>query len=439
MAGEVVVGVLANSLALLSDAAHLLTDAAALAACPGRAAAGPPAARRRLHVRPETGRDPLRPGQRDHAAAARGLAGVRGGAPAAGSAAGVRRGGAHHGAGRYRGQPRRDLVRRGGPIGAASTSAGAYLHLLTDLAAFIATAVAGLVMLLTGFRRADADRVAGRGGADGPRRRRAGPRQRPDPARGGAGRAGPDRDRHRDGRAPRAWSEVHDLHVWEISSGSPALSAHVLVAPGARLPPGAAAISSGCCGSVRAHPHHAAGRPRPTVRRSGSARTRTTLARDGPPAAKLPRTCLSSTTTSRSRPRCGGRWSTRACGSASPATASARWSRRASDPPDLVVLDLMLPGLDGLTVCEQLRARAGRHARAHADRPRRHGRPGARARRRSRRLPGQAVRLRGAAGPGTGAAAAPEPAARLTRGSASPTSCSTRWPARYGGASGCST
>ncbi len=25
--------------------------------------------------------------------------------------------------------------------------------------------------------------------------------------------------------------EVHDLHVWEISSGSPALSAHVLVAP----------------------------------------------------------------------------------------------------------------------------------------------------------------------------------------------------------------
>jgi cobalt-zinc-cadmium efflux system protein len=25
-------------------------------------------------------------------------------------------------------------------------------------------------------------------------------------------------------------AEVHDLHVWEISSGSPALSAHVLVA-----------------------------------------------------------------------------------------------------------------------------------------------------------------------------------------------------------------
>ena len=27
--------------------------------------------------------------------------------------------------------------------------------------------------------------------------------------------------------------EVHDLHVWEISSGFPALTAHVLVAPDA--------------------------------------------------------------------------------------------------------------------------------------------------------------------------------------------------------------
>jgi cobalt-zinc-cadmium efflux system protein len=27
--------------------------------------------------------------------------------------------------------------------------------------------------------------------------------------------------------------EVHDLHVWEVTSGFPALAAHVLVAPGA--------------------------------------------------------------------------------------------------------------------------------------------------------------------------------------------------------------
>jgi cobalt-zinc-cadmium efflux system protein len=26
--------------------------------------------------------------------------------------------------------------------------------------------------------------------------------------------------------------EIHDLHIWEITSGQPALSAHILVAPG---------------------------------------------------------------------------------------------------------------------------------------------------------------------------------------------------------------
>ena len=30
--------------------------------------------------------------------------------------------------------------------------------------------------------------------------------------------------------------EVHDLHVWEVTSGFPALAAHVLVRPGRRLP-----------------------------------------------------------------------------------------------------------------------------------------------------------------------------------------------------------
>src|SRR3984893_12482362 len=42
------------------------------------------------------------------------------------------------------------------------------------------------------------------------------------------------RPRVRAGRAGRPLvGEVHDLHIWEIPSGLPAASAHVLVAPGA--------------------------------------------------------------------------------------------------------------------------------------------------------------------------------------------------------------
>ncbi|GGM09362.1 hypothetical protein GCM10011594_31560 [Nakamurella endophytica] len=40
---------------------------------------------------------------------------------------------------------------------------GAFQHILDDLYAFIATAIAGLVVLLTGFARADAARGDGRG------------------------------------------------------------------------------------------------------------------------------------------------------------------------------------------------------------------------------------------------------------------------------------
>ncbi len=230
MTGEAVVGVLANSLALLSDAAHLLTDAAALvlALVALRLARRPPsgdytyglkraeilsaqangitllllaawlayeAVRRLWDPPPVSGAAVL----------ITALIGVAVNVIATWC---VRR------------ADRRSLNIR-----------GAYLHLLTDLAAFIATAIAGLVVLLTGFSRADA--VAslvvvalmvhtglGLVRDSGRILLEAAPAGL-DPSRIGAEMA-----------AHPAVAEVHDLHVWEISSGSPALSAHVLVAPG---------------------------------------------------------------------------------------------------------------------------------------------------------------------------------------------------------------
>ena len=68
MAVEVVVGIVVHSLALLSDAAHMLTDAGALglSLIVIRLVARP--AGRRPHLRPEARRDPVRAGQRLHAA-----------------------------------------------------------------------------------------------------------------------------------------------------------------------------------------------------------------------------------------------------------------------------------------------------------------------------------------------------------------------------------
>ena len=109
---------------------------------------------------------------------------------------------------------------------------GSYRHIVTDLYGFIATAVAAGVIMATGFDRADPIAsllIAGillhaaygllkavRAGVHGGSAR--GPRSR--------------RDR------PRRWPphpgvvEVHDLHVWEVTSGFPALSAHVVVRAG---------------------------------------------------------------------------------------------------------------------------------------------------------------------------------------------------------------
>lgn len=108
---------------------------------------------------------------------------------------------------------------------------GAFRHILTDLFAFVATAIAGAVILLTGFTRADGVaailiaatmlwaaygllRDSGRILLEG---------------------APKGLDTQEIGRTLASQphvAEVHDLHVWEVTSGFPALSAHVLVRPG---------------------------------------------------------------------------------------------------------------------------------------------------------------------------------------------------------------
>jgi cobalt-zinc-cadmium efflux system protein len=106
---------------------------------------------------------------------------------------------------------------------------GAYQHILNDLFAFIATAVAGAVVWLTGFVEADAIAAlvvaalmvkAGWGlvRASGRIFLEAAPKGI-DPGRVGEQVSAVD-----------AVRQVHDLHIWEITSGQPALSAHVLVA-----------------------------------------------------------------------------------------------------------------------------------------------------------------------------------------------------------------
>ncbi len=68
--------------------------------------------------------------------------------------------------------------------------------------------------------------------------------------------------------------------------------------------------------------------------------------------------CSWSTTIRRSPRWWAATWSARASRSTSPPTARLGPGHRARDAPDLVVLDLMLPVLDGLEVCRRLRQSA---------------------------------------------------------------------------------
>jgi cobalt-zinc-cadmium efflux system protein len=102
---------------------------------------------------------------------------------------------------------------------------GSFQHILTDLYAFVATAIAGGIVL-----RADA--LASLLVAAFMLRSAYGLLR--DSGRIFLEAAPSDVDPDQIGRTLVAQScvvEVHDLHVWEISSGFPALTAHVLVSP----------------------------------------------------------------------------------------------------------------------------------------------------------------------------------------------------------------
>lgn len=231
LAAEIVAGIVGHSLALLADAGHLLTDAAALAfALVASTMAARPAAGRwtygysRLEIL---------------AAQANGITlgllalwviwsavhrlvdpqDVRGGLVLVVALGGVA-----------------VSIAVSAVLARASRESlnvrGAFLHVLTDVAAFGATALAGGLILVTGWDRFDP--IASLAVAvlmlwssaqllrestviflEG---------------------APSDADPDAIGRAlvsEQDVVEIHDLHVWTVTSGFPALSAHVLVTPGA--------------------------------------------------------------------------------------------------------------------------------------------------------------------------------------------------------------
>ncbi|WP_433219777.1 cation diffusion facilitator family transporter [Dactylosporangium sp. CS-047395] len=228
MAAEVVVGVAAGSLALLSDAAHMLTDAGAIVlALVAMRLAGRPAKggytfglkRAEILSAQANGLTMLLLAAWLAVEAVRRLIhppAVEGGLVLVTALAGVA-----------------VNVAAAWAMSRANRSSlnieGAFQHVLNDLWAFVATAVAGLVVVTTGFTRADPIATlivvalmvqAGIGlvRASGRIFLEAAPSGIDPPALGSRLAALPD------------VTAVHDLHVWEITSGQPALSAHVLVA-----------------------------------------------------------------------------------------------------------------------------------------------------------------------------------------------------------------
>jgi len=108
---------------------------------------------------------------------------------------------------------------------------GAFRHILTDLYAFIATAIAGVIIVVTGFARADA--IASLAVVALMLKAGAGLVRESGRIFLEAAPAGLSPDKIGQALAGRPHvSEVHDLHIWQITSGMPAASAHVLVDAG---------------------------------------------------------------------------------------------------------------------------------------------------------------------------------------------------------------
>jgi cobalt-zinc-cadmium efflux system protein len=233
MVGEVAAGVVAHSLALLSDAAHMLTDAAAIGlAIVTTKIAGRPArggytyGLRRLEIL---------------SAQANGITLVLLAVWLAYEA--IRRLITPHPVG---GGLMLTVALVGVAVNVAASlllaranaasdrrslnMEGAVAHVLTDLYAFAATVVAAIIILATGFSRADPIATlvvvalmlrAGSGliRESGRIFLEAAPADIDPSALGAAMAARPH------------VAEVHDLHVWAITTGMPAASAHVLVVP----------------------------------------------------------------------------------------------------------------------------------------------------------------------------------------------------------------
>jgi cobalt-zinc-cadmium efflux system protein len=231
LAGEIVAGIIGGSLALLADAGHMLTDAAALAFALFAAA---------MSARPAAGRWTFGYSRLEILAAqANGLtlalialwvvwsaihrlvdpSDVRGGLVLVVALAGA-------------------LASLAASLVLARASReslnvrGAFLHVLTDVAAFGAAALAGALILATGWDRFDpiaSLAVAALMLWSSAQLLR-------ESTTIFLERAPTDADPDEIGRALVAEPdvvEVHDLHVWTVTSGFPALSAHVLVTPGA--------------------------------------------------------------------------------------------------------------------------------------------------------------------------------------------------------------